>query len=148
MRIYLDNCCFNRPFDNQLQLRIRLETEAKLEIQKSIAEHRHELIWSYILDLENNANPFDQRKKAIQRWKHIALAHVVETDDILKQASQFQKKGINPKDALHLACAVSSQCHYFLSTDDYLIKKAISIANIKVMDPIAFITEEERNRDY
>ncbi|MFO7884916.1 MAG: hypothetical protein R6U68_08850 [Desulfobacteraceae bacterium] len=33
MKIYLDNCCFNRPFDDQTSLRIRLETEAKLDIQ-------------------------------------------------------------------------------------------------------------------
>jgi hypothetical protein len=36
MRIYLDNCCFNRPFDNQTQLKIHLETEAKLFIQQEI----------------------------------------------------------------------------------------------------------------
>ena len=29
MRVYLDNCCYNRPYDEQVQLRIRLETEAK-----------------------------------------------------------------------------------------------------------------------
>jgi predicted nucleic acid-binding protein len=34
MRLYLDNCCFNRPFDNQEQLKIKLETEAKLFIQQ------------------------------------------------------------------------------------------------------------------
>ncbi|MFN0197095.1 MAG: PIN domain protein, partial [Planctomycetaceae bacterium] len=34
MRIYLDNCCFNRPFDDQRQIRVRLETEAKLCIQQ------------------------------------------------------------------------------------------------------------------
>ena len=33
MRVYLDNCCYNRPFDHQDQLRVRLETEAKLRIQ-------------------------------------------------------------------------------------------------------------------
>lgn len=36
MRIYLDNCCYNRPFDEQTQLRIRLETEAKLAIQRQM----------------------------------------------------------------------------------------------------------------
>lgn len=30
MRVYLDNCMFNRPFDDQGHIRIRLETEAKL----------------------------------------------------------------------------------------------------------------------
>ena len=38
MKIYLDNCCFNRPFDDQKQLRIKLETEAKLDIQKRIVQ--------------------------------------------------------------------------------------------------------------
>lgn len=33
MRVYLDNCCYNRPFDDQGQMRVRLETEAKLRIQ-------------------------------------------------------------------------------------------------------------------
>ncbi len=31
MRIYLDNYCFNRPFDDQSQIRINLEAEAKLK---------------------------------------------------------------------------------------------------------------------
>lgn len=43
MRIYLDNCCFNRPFDDQSQLRIRLETEAKLVVQDLIRSRRLEL---------------------------------------------------------------------------------------------------------
>jgi len=30
MKIYLDNCSYNRPFDDQSQMKIRLETEAKL----------------------------------------------------------------------------------------------------------------------
>ncbi len=33
MRVYLDNCCYNRPFDDQAQPSVRLETEAKLLIQ-------------------------------------------------------------------------------------------------------------------
>lgn len=58
MRVYLDNCCFNRPFDDQKQIRIRLETEAKLEIQQKILQNKIELAWSYILDFENEMNPF------------------------------------------------------------------------------------------
>jgi hypothetical protein len=36
MRVYLDNCCYNSPFDEQAQLRVRLETEAKMEIQSQM----------------------------------------------------------------------------------------------------------------
>lgn len=38
LRIYLDNYCFNRPFDDQFQIRVRLESEAKLKIQDDIVE--------------------------------------------------------------------------------------------------------------
>ena len=33
MRVYLDNCSYNRPYDDQSQMRIHLETQAKLYIQ-------------------------------------------------------------------------------------------------------------------
>ena len=36
MKVYLNNCCYNRPYDDQTQIRIHLETEAKLHIQDVI----------------------------------------------------------------------------------------------------------------
>ena len=36
IRLYLDLCCFNRPFDDQSQTRVRLETEAKLALQEHV----------------------------------------------------------------------------------------------------------------
>jgi len=36
MKIYLDNCTFNRAFDDQSSMRVKLETEAKLFIQERI----------------------------------------------------------------------------------------------------------------
>lgn len=59
MRIYLDNCCFNRPFDDQTQLKISLETQAKLAVQDMIFHKKHTLVWSYILEYENLQNPFE-----------------------------------------------------------------------------------------
>ncbi len=53
LRVYLDNCVFNRPFDDQSQIRIKLETEAKFYIQALIKQRQLVLIWSYILELEN-----------------------------------------------------------------------------------------------
>jgi hypothetical protein len=37
MRIYLDACCLNRPFDNQSQERVRLESEAIQAIHRQVA---------------------------------------------------------------------------------------------------------------
>jgi hypothetical protein len=35
-RIYLDNCCLNRPYDDLDNLNVQLEAEAKLFIQDEI----------------------------------------------------------------------------------------------------------------
>ena len=141
MKIYLDNSCFNRPFDDQKQLRIKLETEAKLDIQERIFKKEIELTWSYILDFENEANPFEQRRLAIRGWKNYASVDTDETKEIIEKAERFHQMGIKSKDSIHLACAISMRCEYFLTTDDELIKKASGIKEIKVTDPISFIKE-------
>jgi hypothetical protein len=89
MKIYLDNCCFNRPFDDQNQVRIRIETEAKLFIQMRVKANELELAWSYILDFENSVNPFYIRKLTIESWKKRAYVYVTENSTILEQAKQF-----------------------------------------------------------
>ena len=43
MRVYLDNCCYNRPYDDQTQLRISLESQAKLYVQELIKDGKLEL---------------------------------------------------------------------------------------------------------
>src|SRR3990167_7545997 len=142
MKIYLDNSCFNRPFDDQKQLRIQLETEAKLDIQERIFQKEIELTWSYILDFENEENPFDHRRIAIRGWKNHASVDTDETKEIVEWAERFHQMEIKSKDSLHLACAISMRCEYFLTTDDDLIKRATGIKEIKVTDPISFIKEE------
>jgi hypothetical protein len=86
MRVYLDNCCFNRPFDDQSQYKIRLESEAKLVIQDRIINNKLDLVWSFILDLENAANPFDERRLNIEKWRFMAVETVIESDLLLTQS--------------------------------------------------------------
>lgn len=69
MLVYHDICCFNRPFDDQSQLRVRLEAEAKLSIQEKIRAGSIKLAWSYMVDFENTANPFEERSNAISKME-------------------------------------------------------------------------------
>jgi len=62
MKIYLDNCCFNRPYDDQGQLVVRLEAEAKLFVQDQVRLGAVNLVWSYVLDFENGRNPHPERR--------------------------------------------------------------------------------------
>jgi predicted nucleic acid-binding protein len=141
MRIYLDNCCFNRPFDDQSQMRIRLEAEAKLYVQDKVREGQLQLVWSYILDYENNANPFEERRTAIREWKPKAAVDVGETPEILAIAHILFNKGLKAKDALHVACAIHAGCEYFLTTDDSVLKKGQGIGDVKIVDPPTFVRE-------
>jgi hypothetical protein len=141
MRIYLDNCCFNRPFDDQSQIRIRLESEAKLRIQDDILEGKFELVWSYILDAENSANLFEERKRPIWDWRQYAIINVKEKPTILEKAKKLSQLGLRSKDALHISCAVSAGCRYFLTTDDQVLNKGTFIEDLAVADPISFIRE-------
>ncbi|MDD5461290.1 MAG: PIN domain protein [Methylococcales bacterium] len=141
MKIYLDNCCFNRPFDDQSQLRIRLEAEAKLKIQEDISMGVHELIWSYILDYENSRNPFQERKRQISKWRNYVKDDIEESNELIEIANRTLTTGTKRIDALHIACAMMAHSDYFLTTDDGIIKKASLIQEIKITDPIGFIKE-------
>jgi len=146
MRVYLDNCCFNRPFDNQKQIQIKLETEAKLYIQEKIKKQEIELIWSYILDYENRKNPYIDRKNLIQTWKYRAVADIDETEEIIINAERIKKIGIKTKDALHVACAVFAKCNYFITTDKRIISLS-SFENLKIVNPIEFIRNMEEDNE-
>lgn len=143
MKIYLDNCCFNRPFDDQRQLKIKLESEAKLFIQAEIYSNQIELAWSYILDYENDCNPFDERRESIKKWRKYAVVDTEETKWIIDKAREIINLGVKSKDALHVACAVASKCDYFLTTDKRLINKLKNFEEIVVINPLDFISLKE-----
>ncbi len=141
MRIYLDNCCFNRPYDDQSQLRIYLETEAKLRIQENIRSNLYTLIWSYILDYENNKNVFRERKEQIEQWRRYSKIDIEEDAEVLNLATQIRRHEIKKMDSLHIACAIKAKAEYFITTDDGILKKSMMVKNIRIIDPIGFIKE-------
>lgn len=72
--IYLDNCCFNRPYDDQKQERIYLESLAKLYIQQLITDNKIDFIWSYILEYENQCQQVKQNQQlSLRLWKNLAI---------------------------------------------------------------------------
>ena len=144
MRVYLDNCCYNRPYDDQTQLRISLETQAKLYVQTQIKNNTIELATSYILLYENSENPYEMRKKSILEFvQSNSRVHIDydRSDEVALKAQEIMATGVKTKDAYHVACAILSSCDYFLTTDKRLLKYQTS--EITMMNPIDFIEELE-----
>ena len=139
MKIYLDNCTFNRAFDDQSSMRVKLEAEAKLFIQERIMLGKLQLIWSYILEYENIQNPFIERRNAIIEWKKIATRKISESENIVPRAMEYMRLGVKAKDALHIACAIEGKAEYLLTTDDMLLNKLVGFKELVVINPVNFI---------
>ena len=142
MLIYLDICCFNRPYDTQSSEIIKLETEATLTIQRAILTQKIYLVWSFMLDFENDANPYPDHREAISEWKNLASIQIPTLETIKEYANQLTTTlGIKSKDALHIACSIEAQCNYF-TTDKQLLKKSKKLTTINTVNPIEFILKE------
>jgi len=141
MRVYLDNCAFNRPFDDQNQIRIKIETEAKLYIQQEIDLGRIELVWSYINESENLQNPYPENRSYIFLWKKIAAVKIYETKNILTNADNLVKLGLKAGDALHLASAIEGNADYFVTTDDGILRKIKNYLAVEIVNPTELISK-------
>jgi len=141
IRVYLDNCCFNRPYDDQTQLTVHLEAEAKLFIQGEIISGRLDLVWSYMMEYENACNPFKGRREAIGEWREFAKETVLLNPSVKSRQEHYKAMGLKNKDSTHLACAVEAGCGYFITTDAKVLKKGPGINEIKIVNPIAYVFE-------
>jgi predicted nucleic acid-binding protein len=142
MKIYLDNCCYNRPYDDQRHLRIFLETQAKLHIQSLVIQKKLQLVCSFVLRYENNENPDPSTRTSISQFFINASMYIgsENIEDIFQIAVNLMKQGIKMKDAAHLACAIKAGCDYFITTDDKLLKNYDGNM-IKMRTPLEFLND-------
>ena len=105
MFLYLDLNCFNRPFDDQGQLRIAKETEAVFAILQRIENRTDELAWSTALTFENSQHPLEDRRDEIARWEQRASSNVAITGPVSERARELVDEGFHALDSVHLACA-------------------------------------------
>ena len=148
MRIYLDNCCLSRPFDDQKSMRIFLETEAKLFIQEQIKLGKLEIASSYILHFENMQCQLKIKRESVGEFLKLYSAIYIDitfAEHVKAKAEKFISAGIKQKDAYHVASAILAECDYFLTVDDRLIKHKVD--EIIMMNPTDFIRILEANHD-
>ncbi len=142
MKIYLDNCCLNRPFDDQTNLRIRLESEA-IKMILFLCEQKHwQLISSEIVEFEISNTPDEGRRKELKIINGLASIVVKINDIISSRAEEFENMGLQAFDALHLACS-ENRADVMLTVDDQFLKNTLKIQDlkIKVSNPLKWLEE-------
>ena len=141
-KIYMDVCCLNRPFDNQVQYRIRIESEAILTILSFCQNNEWSLAASDPIEFEmSKLNDVDKLRK-IRDLYSIAKNRLTVTEQVRERSKELQVYGIKFFDSLHLALAEIHRQDVLLTTDDNFIAAAKRCeAGIPVINPIIWLME-------
>ena len=125
MIIYLDNCCYNRPFDDQTQERIHLESEVILAVLKMGQMKQAVIAGSDILELEMRRMQDENKKRKVLDLYRVAGMHIQYTEKIKSRSAEIiSVSKIRVFDSLHIASAEEAKADVFLTTDDKLEKMA------------------------
>ena len=143
MRIYLDTCCFNRPFDDASQDRIALESKAVQLIFAHCNFDDWQLISSTVLVFEVAQTSDPERRFELQRFLGAAAEIIMVDEGVRTRACEWESIGIRPLDALHLAAAEKGRADVFCTCDDRLLARCRgqSLATMRILSPIELIKE-------
>ena len=143
MKLYLDNCCYNRPFDDQSQERVHLESEAVLIILRRGQRKIDTIIGSAVLDLEMNHMADPVKRAKVKELYITAGIWISYTEEIYRRAQEIRGQSkIQAFDSLHIAAAESAGADFLITTDDRLEKMAGRMAlNVRVANPLAYLKE-------
>jgi len=143
-KIYFDTCCLNRPFDDQTQERIRLESEAVLAILSRIEKGEWDWVGSEVLMDEIEQTPDIQKLSRTKLLSGFIKENIEIGEKEEQRSKELQAEGFQVFDALHIACAESTKVDVFLSTDNRLLKLAKRISkqlHIRVENPLVWVEE-------
>ena len=142
VRIYMDVCCLNRPFDDLSHDRIYLEAEAVLSITSRCERGDWTLVGSGAIAFELS------KLRDIDRLERVKAIYAVSTEyanvtlEAEQRAIDLQRYGLKNFDSLHVALAESYGVDVFLTTDDHLLKAASRVMlGVKIANPILWLME-------
>lgn len=144
IKIYLDVCCLNRPFDDQSQDRIHLEAEAIMLILKHCERKQWQWIKSTVVDYEINLTPDNQRRVRVYRLALSAHEVIPLNNSVEIRAKELKNMGFGKYDALHVASAEEGEANIFLTTDDKLIrlsKRYAKNSKVRIENPLKWLEE-------
>jgi predicted nucleic acid-binding protein len=145
MKIYLDVCCLNRPFDDAAQDRVRIESEAVLTILSRCQSAEWILLSSEVVDIEISKIPDDERMWKVSFLSSISQSYIVVDKDVKERAMELSEFNFKSFDALHIACAEKGGADVLLTTDDTLLNKASQQADalkVRLENPVTWLMEE------
>lgn len=143
MKIYLDNCCYNRILDDRSNSQIYYERNSVMLILELVEKASVVLVGSEILVREMNDFADSYKRSVIRMMYELCSEEIRVTAAVLDRAEEIRHcSNIKYKDSIHLACAEAAKVDALLTTD----KKFISNGNkikiyTKIMNPNQWLSE-------
>lgn len=144
MKVYMDVCCLNRPFDDQNQDRIHLEAEAVLAIVGHVRDGDWTLLGSEVVRFEIGRSSDSDRRERVSMLAAEAATTVTVGDAEYLRAAELVGLGFKSVDALHVACAEAGKADVCLTTDDRMLSIAARPGvklTVRVVNPLAWLQE-------
>jgi len=144
IKLFLDLCVFNRPFDYQGQERIALETGAFIYLLEQIEKENYILICSEALVYENNQNPDSLRRERISTYFELAKDFIKLEESDFNRARFLNEIGFPDMDALHIAIAEKGGIDFF-TCDDRIVhhyKENIQAVRVSTINLLEFVLKE------
>ena len=144
MKVYLDNCVLNRPFDDQTQERIYFETQSFLILLKYIDDGKVQFINSFVIEYEISKISDVEREFKIREYLELSNEFIEFNNQIEQRATEIEKFGFKGIDAMHIAVAEFTNVDYFVTCDDDILKlekKHTSEIKIKIASLSEIILE-------
>lgn len=143
MKIYLDNCCYNRLFDDRSNIKNYLEREAVLIIMQKAYDGEDRITGSDILEIEISKITNPEKRSNVEGIYRALASETVEINERIRERAEEIVKISNIKafDSLHLASAEAG-ADIFLTTDMKLLRNCRKInCRVDVKNPVEYVME-------
>ena len=143
-RLYLDICTLCRPFDDQSQMRIRLETNASYLILQALQDARYVMVVSPVHFEEANAiRDAEERRELVVVLEKLGTTAACDMAATRARAEDLHARKFGIADAAHVAFAEAT-ADIFISCDERLIRKCRrEKVRVTAVNPVEFTRAED-----
>ncbi len=143
MKIYLDNCCYNRILDDRSNSQIYYERNSVMLILELVEKAVIELAGSEMLMKEMEDINDGYKRSVLQMMYSLCSEEVKVNSAILDRAEEIRHcSNIKYKDSIHLACAETAKADVLLTTDKKFINNGNRIKTYtRIMNPNQWLLE-------
>ena len=145
LKIYLDNCCYSRPFDDLTITKNALEAKAIEDIFAKLINKEITIYNSRAIEYElYRISDGSKKNKVEDFYNSLYLEYIEHSEEIETRVDELENQNIRYMDAYHIAYSEKANVDYLITTDKQMLnsgKKADT--KIKIVNPIEFIMEVE-----